>query len=121
MNLPPTSASSVQHATDPVETMKHNILCGNLRVQVFNEQLVPEPKRLALNPDAGEISLLRDNGLYEDGWAMNSLQCIVQGIDASILDEPPPPDRAVALKFRSSIDGEEEEQDLFLCVVFESA
>merc|ERR1719263_844345 len=109
-----------EYTMEDIEMMTHDILTGNLRIKVYNKNLEKEVKRLALNPHSRRISLLRDDGLCDDSWEISSLRCIVQGIDTSILADPPPQDMAVAFRFRLSEDGSEE-QDLFLCVVFDSA
>lgn len=108
-----------------LDLMKYHILNGALRVTVFNKSLEQEPKRLALNTGSGRLSLLRDDGLCDASWEISCLRCIVQGIAASIMADAPPPDRAAAFRFRLAEDAEgaegAEDQDLFLCVVFETA
>mmetsp|Transcript_85458 Transcript_85458/g.189821 ORF Transcript_85458/g.189821 Transcript_85458/m.189821 type:complete len:571 (+) Transcript_85458:1-1713(+) len=101
-----------------IEEMKSRILCGNLRVSVFNKNLEVEVKRLALNPNTRRISILRGDGLCEDSWETDHLQCIVRGIANTILAEPPPPERSVAFRFKFK---EFDAEDRFLCVVFDSA
>jgi len=117
-------------AASDVDDMKQTILCGELRVSVFNRYLEKESKRLALNPQSGLIHLLREDGLCDDTWEVTDFLCIMEGIDqivaclpddGKILENPPPADCCAALKFRGGDDkAAEEEQDLFLCVVFDS-
>lgn len=112
-------------AVDEVERMKDDILNGALCIEVFNKTKSTETKRLAINRNTESIVLLRDDGLCDGSWAISSLRCIVRGIDTAILEEPPPQDCAAAFRFRLSDSGnsprEEEEDDLFLCVLFDTA
>jgi len=121
---PQQQASPAATPTPPapdadLEAMKRAVLCGELFVQVYNQQLQKEVKRLGLNPNSRKISLLRDDGMCDDSWDVSSLRCIVRGINTGILADPPPRDQAAAFRFCVSED-DTEDQDLFLCVIFES-
>mmetsp|Transcript_33906 Transcript_33906/g.85947 ORF Transcript_33906/g.85947 Transcript_33906/m.85947 type:complete len:336 (+) Transcript_33906:132-1139(+) len=99
-----------------LDDMKRAILFGTLKIYVFNKHLELQAKKLALNPHSRRISILRDDGLCEDSWEIDSLRCITQGIDSSILAEAPPPGAAsFRFKFQDS-----DTEDRFLCVVFET-
>jgi len=111
--LKPNRGLDMERALDD---MKRNILTGNLRVFVFNKSFELQAKRLAMNPNSRRISILRDDGLCEDSWEIESLRCVTQGIDATVLSEPAPPGGAsFRFKFQES-----DTEDRFLCVVFET-
>lgn len=123
--LPPTLNGPGRTAEVPrevitdtdLDTMRRNILCGNLRVFVFNKNFELQAKRLALNPNSRRISILRDDGLCEDSWEIDGLRCVTRGVDASVLAGVEAPPGAAAFRFRFH---DSDDEDRFLCVVFES-
>lgn len=120
-------ATSALNGTDmAVEHMKHQILEGALRVGVFNQKLQVEWKDLKVsrevNATTGEtvmkIAILDEDGIsaafqlsHVDvfGNKTSNLMAISQGVTANIMDNPPPPDRAVAFQF----------SDGTLCILFD--
>merc|ERR1712203_215581 len=115
---PMNSQSLYSFPPEQLDNLKHSILLGNLHVSVFNKHLQLEPKRLALNHSTRRISILREDGLCEDSWEIDSLRCITEGIDSTILQDPPPADRALAFRFKFK---DSDAEDRFLCVVLDAA
>jgi len=118
--VPPSTGQLVSYPfpNEEVESIKRLILAGLLKVFVFNEKQQMEPKRLALNPHMGRISILSDAGLCEDSWDIDNLKCVTEGIASTILSDPPSPEFCMAFRFKFKDDDSE---DRFLCVVFDDA
>lgn len=108
----------MDNRAEQVDRVKRLILSGTLHVSVFNNELVLEPKTLALHPGSRRLSVLRSDGLCEDAWDMEYLSCITKGIVPAVLTEPPPADRSMAFRFKFKVLDEE---DRFLCIVFDTA
>mmetsp|Transcript_33947 Transcript_33947/g.66784 ORF Transcript_33947/g.66784 Transcript_33947/m.66784 type:complete len:461 (-) Transcript_33947:182-1564(-) len=118
--MPPSTGQlgSYPFPQEEVESVIRLILAGQLKVFVFNEKQQMEPKRLAMNPHMGRISILSDAGLCEDSWDIDNLKCITEGIGSTILSDPPSPELCMAFRFKFKDDDSE---DRFLCVVFDDA
>mmetsp|Transcript_120685 Transcript_120685/g.225494 ORF Transcript_120685/g.225494 Transcript_120685/m.225494 type:complete len:421 (-) Transcript_120685:114-1376(-) len=114
---------------EDVERMKRQIMSGTdgLPVKVYNQNFALEPKRLSMNAEKGLIGIFQ---LVEGGlgyptafFGICDLKGITQGIGQSIMENPPPPELALAFRF-SQADANAVGaplQDRFLCVVFDRA
>jgi len=116
-----------EFSQEDVESMKHQITSATdgLKVQVYNQHLQLEPKRLSLNRQLGKIGIFDvvEGGLgYPTAFFdIPDLKCITQGISQSIMEVPPRPDIALGFRFsQESPDTKDRSQDKFLCFVFES-
>lgn len=121
--------SSLAMSQEDVEVMKRQIMSGTdgLPVKVYNQNFALEPKRLSMNWEKGLIGIFQ---LVEGGlgyptafFGISDLKGITQGIGQSIMENPPPPELALAFRFSQadvSAAGAPL-QDRFLCVVFDRA
>lgn len=106
------------YSADPLEQMKHDILHGDLQVFVYNKQFQLEVKKLALDHSSKRMYILGHDGVCDDFLEIDGLISISQGVSTAIMDDPPPPERAIAFRFGFA---ESRAEDSFLCVVFDYA
>lgn len=126
----PVAAVLPDYSQEDVERMKHQITADTdgLKVQVYNQYLQLEPKRLSLNIQLGKIGIfdVGEGGLgYPTAFFdIPDLKCITQGISQSIVEAPPPAELALGFRFSQELpdsNGKDRSQDKFLCFVFDSA
>jgi len=126
----PVAAVLPEYSQEDVERMKHQITADTdgLKVQVYNQYLQLEPKRLSLNIQLGKIGIfdVGEGGLgYPTAFFdIPDLKCITQGISQSIVEAPPPAELALGFRFSQELpdsNGKDRSQDKFLCFVFDSA
>merc|ERR1719181_1649062 len=122
-----TAPLSPEFTQEEIERMKHQITAATdgLKVQVYNQHLQLEPKRLSLNRQLGKIGIFDvvEGGLgYPTAFFdIPDLKCITQGISQSIMENPPPPEVALGFRFsEETLDSKDRSQDKFLCFVFDS-
>jgi hypothetical protein len=127
---PPLTVSQPMYqgfTQEEVESMKLHITSATdgLKVQVYNQHLQLEPKRLSLNKQLCKIGIFDvvEGGLgYPTAFFdIPDLKCITQGISQSIMESPPPPEVSLGFRFsQESLDTKDRSQDKFLCFVFDS-
>merc|ERR1719272_1762374 len=124
-----TSPLSPEFTQEEIERMKHQITSATdgLKVQVYNQYLQLEPKRLSLNRQLEKIGIFDvvEGGLgYPTAFFdIPDLKCITQGISESIMEVPPPAEIALGFRFsHESLDewGKDRSEDKFLCFVFDT-
>merc|ERR1719272_2840706 len=122
-----TSPLSPEFTQEEIERMKHQITSATdgLKVQVYNQYLQLEPKRLSLNRQLEKIGIfdVGEGGLgYPTAFFdIPDLKCITQGISQSIMEAPPPAEVALGFRFSQELlDTKDRSQDKFLCCVFDN-
>eukprot|EP00929_Paragymnodinium_shiwhaense_P000211 TRINITY_DN100459_c0_g1_i1.p1 TRINITY_DN100459_c0_g1~~TRINITY_DN100459_c0_g1_i1.p1 ORF type:complete len:398 (+),score=95.67 TRINITY_DN100459_c0_g1_i1:42-1235(+) len=111
--------SSSKTPQQELDSVKRDILGGQLKIMVCVGPTKREAKRLSVDPRQQRICLLREeDGRCEDSWPLDSLRSISRGISTILMDVPPP--RDVCASFRLQGPASAEDDELFLCVVFDS-